>query len=332
MAQLIKLQDYISRYQMALHRYPTQFVRLKKMQWERVKQQWSSGEEIKEWEHVVEQEETSSKARFRFLKFFHNKKTQKSEVVEDIESVDVSSELISDEDELPVEESTLFFEPNIVYQPETIEDLKRMFINQFFQFQIKWASSTLREKSYVDPKYLRDTLLRTILQNLPDNYLIFYYPIMQVKKAPLELDVIILTPTDCYCITVVEHENMAVYVGNSERFWTKKIGKTDKKILNPMIQLNRMESILSQLFSKNNVEIPIRKVLLSRNGYFDYPGSIYNVKFIDKRDYSNWIMSLRKSSSPMKKMQIHAAQTILNHVQTTSFNRDIWNVKEEEEN
>lgn len=330
MAQLIKLQDYISRYQLALHRYPTQFVRLKKVQWERVKQQWLSGKEIQQWEHVVEQQETRSKGRFPFLKIFHIKKTDKSEEAEDIETVDVSSELMSDETELAEEESTLFFEPNIVYQPQTIEDLKRLFMNQFFQFQIKWASSTIREKSYVDPKYLRDTLLRTILQRMPDNYLVLYYPIIQVKKAPLELDVIILTPTDCYCITVVEHENMAVYVGNSDRFWTKKIGKIDRKILNPMIQLNRMESILSQLFSKNNIEIPIRKVLLSRNGYFDYSGSVYNVQFVDKRDYRNWMMSLGKSSSPMKKMQIHAAQTILSNVQTTSFTRDIWNVGEEE--
>ena len=58
---------------------------------------------------------------------------------------------------------------------KTLEELKKMFIDQFFHFQLKWASSTLREKSYVDPKFLRDTLLRSILQTLPDNYLILYY-------------------------------------------------------------------------------------------------------------------------------------------------------------
>lgn len=31
MAQLVKIQDYISRYQIDLARYPTQFVRLKKV-------------------------------------------------------------------------------------------------------------------------------------------------------------------------------------------------------------------------------------------------------------------------------------------------------------
>ncbi|RTQ93333.1 nuclease-related domain-containing protein [Lysinibacillus telephonicus] len=330
MAQLVKLQDYISRYQMNLTRYPTQFVRLKKSQWERVKHQWLSGEEIPEWEHIDNQEEIQEpKRRISLLKKFKFKKQELEE--EDIEKVDVSNELINQEDEIQEEETTLFFEPKIVYYPSTLEELKRMFFDQFFHFQIKWASSTLREKSYVDPRFMRDTMLRSLLQRFPDSYLVFYYPIVKVKKAPVELDIILLTPTECICITVVEEENSAVFVGNSDRFWTKKVGKIDKKVLNPIIQLNRMESIISQLFINNDVEMPIRKVLLSRNGYFDYPGSIYNVQFVDKREYPKWMLQMKRSTSPMKRMQMHAAQTILQSVQTTSFNRDIWNAEQQEE-
>ncbi len=331
MAQLVKLQDYISRYQMNLTRYPTQFVRLKKSQWERVKHQWLSGEEIPEWEHIENDDEMQlPKKGFSLFKIFTFKKQEQEE--EDIEKIDVSNELDNQEDDIQDEETTLFFEPKIVYYPKTLEELKRMFFDQFFQFQIKWASSTLREKSYVDPKFMRDTLLRNLLQRLPDSYLVFYYPILKVKKAPVELDIVLLTPTECICITVVEEENLAVYVGNSDRFWTKKVGKFDKKMLNPMIQLNRMESIISQLFTNNGVEMPIRKVLLSRNGYFDYLGSIYNMQFIDKREFPNWLQQIKRSTSPMKRMQMHAAQTILQSVQTTSFNRDIWNVEQQEEN
>ncbi|MEL3962040.1 nuclease-related domain-containing protein [Lysinibacillus endophyticus] len=325
MAQLVKLQDYISRYETALTRYPTQFVRLKQNQWDRVKTQWLSGEELPNWEHIETDEENEEpKERFTFFK----KIFRRNETEENIEEVNVENELVDNDEIIPEDETTtLFFEPKIVYHPQTLEELKVMFLDQFFHFQLKWASSTLREKSYVDPKFLRDTLLRNILQQLPDSYLIFYYPIIKVKKAPVELDVIILTPTECICITVVENDNMAVYVGNSERFWTEKVGKVDKKILNPLIQLNRMESVISQIFTNQGVDIPIRKVLLSRNGYFDYPGSLYNVQFIDKREFPKWLMQLKRSISPMKRMQMQAAQSILNHVQTTSFNRDIWNVE-----
>ena len=335
MAQLVKLQDYISRYQIDLARYPTQFIRLKKGQWDRVKYQWQSGSAIQRWEHIeTGEEEIVEKPKFTFLrKFFPARSVKEAEVEpeeEDIESVDVTNELIGD-DYFPEEETTLNFEPNMVYNPKTFEELKKVFIDQFFHFQMKWASSTLREKSYVDPKYMRDTLLRSMLQTLPDNYLVFYYPILRVKKAPIELDILIMTPTECICVTVLEQEDQAVFVGNSERFWMKKVGKNEKKLLNPMIQLSRMETIVAQLFAQEGVEIPIKKVLLTRNGYIDYPGAAYGVQFVDKRKFPEWMQHLKKTASPMKHMQIRAAQTILKTVQTTSFNRDIWNVEKKED-
>ena len=54
MAQLVKLQDYVSRYQSDLKRYPTQFVRLKKQQWDRTKEEWDRGSFNSDW---IEKEE-----------------------------------------------------------------------------------------------------------------------------------------------------------------------------------------------------------------------------------------------------------------------------------
>jgi len=71
MAQLVKIQDYISRYQIDLARYPTQFVRLKKGQWERIKRQWELGEDISEWQHIHNETEVDTleeKERFSFIK------------------------------------------------------------------------------------------------------------------------------------------------------------------------------------------------------------------------------------------------------------------------
>ncbi|WP_332649447.1 NERD domain-containing protein [Lysinibacillus sp. 54212] len=331
MAQLVKLQDYISRYQIDLARYPTQFVRLKKNQWDRVKRQWEAGDEIEQWEHIepatlVEEEEVD-KSRFSFLKKLLPTRATNDSMAEDgvAESIDVSNE--PDEDYIPEEESTLHFEPNIVYNPKTLDELKRMFMDQFFHFQMKWASSTVREKSYVDPKYMRDSFLRTCLQSLPDCYLLFYYPILQIKKAPIELEIILLTPTECIIIKLLEEDDQAVYIGSSDRFWVKKVGKIEKKTLSPIIDLNRSEAILSQLFQQEGVEVPIRKVILSRNGYIDYPGTAYGIQIVDRRKFSEWMQGIKKSVSPMKHMQIRAAQSMLKTCQTTSFQRDIWHVE-----
>ncbi|MER2048341.1 MAG: nuclease-related domain-containing protein [Solibacillus sp.] len=330
MAQLIKLQDYISRYEIDLARYPTQFIRLKQNQWERIKYQWQTGETIERWEHI-EEEVQEEKKKSLFQKLFPFKKDVPEEEQEDIEKVTISNEWATEGDSHQEEDTTLNFEPNLVYTPKTLEELKKMFIDQFFHFQMKWASSTLREKSYVDPKFMRDTLLRSMLQTLPDNYLVFYYPILRVKKAPIELDIIIMTPTECLCITVLEQESQAVYIANSERFWLKKDGKNEKKVLSPLIQLNRMEKVVEQIFHQNNIELPIRKVLLTRNGYIDYPGTMYGISFVDKRKFPEWMAQLKHSVSPMKHMQIRGAQAILNTVQTTSFHRDIWNTENKED-
>lgn len=324
LAQLIKLQDYISRYQIDMNRYPAQFIRMKKNSWERVKKEWETGNLIQHSEHVDERdeiEEVEVKKRFSLIKKLF-KRNQYTEEVHEMPEED-SIEVNNNEERLLDDETTLYFEPNIIYNPQTLEELKKIYIDQFFHFQMKWASSTVREKSFVDTRFLRDSFLKTVLQTLPDNYLVLYYPVMKLKNAPIELDIIILTPLECLCITLVEWEDFAVFIGNSERehFWIKKIGIHDKKVLNPLIQLNRMESIISRLFSQNKVEMPIRKVLLSRNGYFDYPGTIYNLQFIDKREYPKWIQDIRHSTSPMKHMQIQAAKTLLRSVQTTSYNR-----------
>ncbi|KGR91108.1 hypothetical protein CD30_07515 [Ureibacillus massiliensis 4400831 = CIP 108448 = CCUG 49529] len=326
MAQLIKLQDYISRYQIDLNRYPAQFIRMKKNGWNRMKSDWETGDTVNNvpsWGQVEESEQEQKPKETIFKKLFSKKRNSNKEEMVDI--TENNEENLPIEEELIDDETTLYFEPTIIYRPQTTEELKKIFLDQFFHFQIKWASSTLREKSYVDPKYLREGFLRTILQSLPDNYLVLYYPIIKVKKAPVELDIIILTPLECLCITMVEHENLAVYIGNSERerFWMKKVGDTEKKVLNPLIQLNRMEAIISQLFHLQDVDMPIRKILLSRNGYFDYPGNVFNVQFVDKREYENWMQHLKQSTSPMKHMQILAAKTILNHVETTSYNRTL---------
>lgn len=324
MAQLVKLQDYVSRYEKDLKRYPTQFVRLKKQQWERTKEEWDKGAFNTAWiETEVEEEEIEKKSFFS--KLF---KRNKEEIPVDEENWKHSE--LDDEDSIQEEAATLHFEPKLVYNPQTIEELKRMYLDQLFHFQLKWASSTLQEKSYVDPKFMRDSLLRTLTQRLPDNYFLFYYPILKLKKAPIELDIILVLPTEIICIVLLEEKNLDAFIGNSDRFWLRKTGKEEKKVLSPMINVNRMESILLQIFNKEEIDLPIRKVVLSRNGYIDYPGSSFNVQFIDSRKYPEWFLSLKNSPSPMKHMQFKAAQAILNLVQTTSYSRSAWDVENEE--
>lgn len=316
MAQLVKLLDYISRYENDLTRYPNQFLRLKRYQWDRMKIQWETGSDHSMWEQVPEEEVKERKGFSSLFRFFGSRKDEQEAVeVQEIENSE--------------EEDDFGFSPNIVYTPDTIEQLRKLYLDQLFHFQMKWASSTLMDKSRIDPKYMRDSLLRSFTQSLPDSYLLFYHPIIKLQKAPVELDIVIVTPVECMCITVLEEEDLAAFSGSSNRFWTKRSRDKESKLLNPLISLNRMGKIVAQLFHEKEINFPIKKYLISRNGYIDYPTSAFDVKVVDRRTYDAWFSSISSITTPLKFAQFQAAQAILDVGQTTAMSRLFENEEEE---
>lgn len=204
-------------------------------------------------------------------------------------------------------------------------DLKKLekqpFLDGIFEFQLKWASSTVREKSYVDKEFYNDPNLKYFLQRFPDTYLVLYKPIFKLKKAPIEVEIIIISPTTTWLITMLEGEEDSVFLGSNERFWIERIGKQTKKVLSPMIELDRMDGIVRTLFSLYGVELPIRKVILNRTGYFDFPEVPYDVELVEKRNYDEWFSNLRNMSSPLKHMQLKAGNVLLQYCQTVCVRR-----------
>lgn len=309
MAQLVKLLDYVSRYENDLTRYPTQFIRLKRHQWERMKVQWETKSSHTMWDKLLDdevvEEVEEKKNFFSFLNVFGARK----------------EELATEElEEVPKEEE-FGFSPSILFKPKTIEELRKLYLDQLFHFQMKWASSTLMDRSRIDPIYMRDSLLRTFTQLLPDSFLLFYNPVIMIQKAPIELDIIIVTPVECMCITVLEAEDLAVFIGSGERFWLKKASVNETKLLNPLIALNRNEKVLKKLFEDNEVNFPIKKYLISRNGYIDYPNVSFDIKIIDKKSYDQWFASIRSITTPLKLAQFQASKAILDVARTTAMSR-----------
>lgn len=98
--------------------------------------------------------------------------------------------------------------------------------------------------------------------------------------------------------------------------------KRSKKILNPLIGLNRMEQIVRSIYRTHDIEHSVKKILLSRNGYIDYAAEPYQVEFVDARKYEEWFYELRKSKAPLKFKQMKAAQVLLEHSQSIYFDRE----------
>ncbi|WP_110114167.1 nuclease-related domain-containing protein [Bacillus sp. CGMCC 1.16541] len=309
MAQLIKLQDYVSRYEQDPYQYPARFIQLKKKNWNNVRASFEKGDISLMFSHV-EQEELAGKSE------------EKQSFIKTVRKF-----FKKEDEELVVEER--FSEPHVekslssfTTTPQTFEDLKILFLENVFKLQVKWASSTLWEYSNVEREFYHDPTLKYFLQRFPDTYLVMYKPIFVIKKAPVEVDVVLIGPNDTWCISMIERKDNSVFQYSKERFWDEWVGDEKRKVLNPLIGLNRTEKIVRQLYEANNVELPIKKVVLSRTGYIDCPVPPYGITFVDRRNYDSWFHELRGNSMPLKYNQLKAAHVLLGRSQATYLTRD----------
>lgn len=323
MAQLIKLQDYVSRYAQDIYLYPARYVRLKKKKWAGLKNKWENPEP-QQLPSEGNKQQAVDKANPLFQKI--------KSLVRQPETTDSEFNMTPMPSEEEQESLMGPQEPEQLGRIKTEEDLKQHFLDQLLPFQLKWASSTLTEKSFIAREYTTDATLKFLLQRFPDTFLILYKPIFLLKKAPVEAEIIMITPAAAICIAICEAENDSVFVGSKDRFWVKKTKDQQMKILNPLIALDRTESIVKSLFDLHDVELPVQKLLMSRNGYFDYPQPPYGVHFIEKRNFNEWFTVQRGMKSPLKHMQLKAAQVLLQYCQTTSVRRLEWENRPKNEN
>ncbi len=321
MAQLVKLQDYISRYEQDIFTYPSRFVRIKKQQWKQTKENWeNNGMDASNLSFSASDDEwdtSNSGKRSFFGKLSEMLKTKQKETEEPQEQA--------------VEEDPLEFTAAIQHNPATVDELKQQYLDQLYRFQLKWASSTIVEKSYFSSKYYFEEKLKFFLQRFPDTFLLLYKPVFLLKKAPIEAEVILLTPADTWCITFMEEENSAVFIGSNDRFWLKRSKTGEQKVLNPLLALNRTERIVQNIYKLYKIELPIHKLIISRNGYIDYPNASFGVQLAEARNFEQWFQKMRGFKSPLKHMQLKGAQALLQHCQTSSIKRVEWEAPTEAE-
>lgn len=325
MGQLIKLQDFISRYEQNIFSYPGRFVRLKVQQWERTKENWenegmdAANLSIPSAAPSIEDEKQKQPLFGKIMGMLGRNQIEEEQIPLTVET---------DKGDDP-DESSMQFSASFSTKPSNLEELKLQFLEQLFKFQMKWASSTLSEKSFLDSSYYHDENLKFFMQRFPDTFLFLYRPVFLLKKAPIEAEIIMLTPTEVWCITFIEREDSAVFVGSNDRFWLKRNKNQEQKVLNPLLALNRTEKIVKKIFQIDGIDLPIHKLVLSRNGYIDFPNAPLGTEFVEKRNFETWFQRMRLLKSPLKHMQLKGAQSLLRYCQTTSVRRLEWDVSEE---
>lgn len=301
MGQLLKMQDFVSRYETDLIRYTNQFIRLKKQQWEKFRENWENGPEEEEEAPAPEE---SRQVLSRMKQWLKRKDT--AEIEEQAAPVS------------PAPPGELDFAPQLAFLPETEDQLKKLFLDQLFRFQLKWASSTLLQQSEIPAALYFDPDLKYFLQRFPDTFLLMYRPVLSFKKAVLEMEHLLISPMAVWCIAFVEKEKDAVFFGSNGRFWKKRTARNEEKILNPAIALARTEKIVRSILKRHDITFPVERALICRNGFIQWPDAPDGLHILDKRPHAEWFRHQRNLRSPFKYMQLKAAQVLLNECLATN--------------
>ncbi|MGR9049020.1 NERD domain-containing protein [Halobacillus faecis] len=300
MAQLIKLRDYISRYETNIYQYPSQFVKLKSDHWNKMKKRFEQGWSERPIEESIRREEDMQKG---IKKFFKKKPREEEEK--------------NRED--PVSEDSF---------PSTEEELKQYYLDGLVPFQLKWATTTLREKSFLDPSYKQNSDLKYFLQRFPDTFLLMFEPVGQMKSAELEIDHLLIGPSGIEIIALLSHQNGEAIHATSEKSWYIEKEGVQSKVLSPMHSLRRTETFVKSVLNKYQLDFPYRKIVLSKDMSFISGQVPYRTDWIGKDRYSSWLHEKRSVRAPLKHDQLKVAEALMKHCRTIAVKRPEWDMDE----
>ncbi|RXI98630.1 NERD domain-containing protein [Anaerobacillus alkaliphilus] len=296
MAHLIKLEDYVSRYQYDMYRYPSQFSRLKRERWDRLKIEWENSKiknKITTEQPVIEEQKSTIINAFSMIKKWYKGEEEEQD---------------NEQDEVD----------RYRFRYTTLEELKPIFLRELYDFQLNWASSTLREISTLKKQYYYDATLKWLLQSFPDNYFVLYYPTVSYPKAPVQFDILLIGPTDIWCIVNLDGSENTIFHKFSDRYWLEVKAGEERKVVNPFLSLNRMSTIVKRILADTDLDMNVKKVVYTKNGYIDVETPKNVATFLDQRSIYEWNEKMKKNSSPIKSVQLKFSQCLLDVCQTNS--------------
>lgn len=280
-AQLIKLKDYISRYEWNVYQYASRYIRLKKEHWRDLYDFWEY--QRSDTEDLFVKEEISS------IPFLH-----KSIIKNKIKDITTETEL------------------------------RQFFLDELFPLQLKWATSTVTNLSFYDEKYTKDPTLKYFLQRFPDIYLLMYDPVFHVKNTVMDGEIILISPFQIEIIHCLKSSRENTYIAEDHRKWYIDTPAERKTMISPLVALNRTKHIVESILSKENIHLPITKVVLAKENQILYSVEPYATKFIGSSEYDEWFQNKRRIQSTLKNMQLKAAELLLNHCSSVYVKRPEW--------
>lgn len=308
LAQLIKLEDYVSRYEWDLYRYSSQYIKLKKERWKELHTEWELAKQNGLFDDVPDfHDEIEKQPKVHKWNIFKRKQRQK-----------ITSETLIEEQE--ADKADLYRKLRLMSET----DLKQYFLDELYPFQLKWATSTLSRVSNVHGKYQKHPHLKYFLQRFPDTYFLMYRPIFDIQNAAVEADIVLINPIGIEIISFIDLPKGHTIMAGDERTWHIEANDRRERMLNPSISLRRTEKFIQGMLHKDSIEFPIRKTILSRTNQIISATAPYKTNIVDYTSYPNWFAERQRLRSPIKNIQLKAADAILKHCQTDAVTRPDW--------
>lgn len=152
-----------------------------------------------------------------------------------------------------------------------------------------------------------------------------YNPIFNIKQAPIDGEIILISPRGIEIISILENSEKVRYLAGDDKTWVQDTIDKETAIMSPLIGLKRSEHIIKSILNTEELAFPIHKTILSRTNNIVFSSEPYNTSVIGKFQFEEWFTEKRKLKSTLKRQQLKVTELLLKYCLTTATKRPEWN-------
>lgn len=199
------------------------------------------------------------------------------------------------------------------YEPEELKMLR--FLHGRMRLTPKDYSHFLNlEKGFSGEKIFDE-----LLEESPEEWTILHDLLFDYSNTFFQIDSLLITG-DCIYIFEVKNYEGDFYI-EQDRWYT---AQTNTEVKNPLLQLQRCESLLRRLLQELRVKTPLKALLIFINPGFHLYQSTMNLPAIFPAQIKRFMDKLKLKPQPANKNHLMLADKLMSlHLEETSFGRGL---------
>jgi hypothetical protein len=200
----------------------------------------------------------------------------------------------------------------MIYKPRT--ESNELLILKFLNSRMDLSDKDKQHYLNLKKGFEGEVLFDSLTEKLQCECLILNDLLLKFKNTTFQIDSLIIVPEDIYCFEVKNLEGDYFY--EQERLYMK----TRSEISNPLIQLNRSESLLRQLLSSLGFKIPITASVVFINPEFTLYQAPLDKPFIFPTQVNRYLKKLNTIPSKLTRKHTLLAEKLVSlHINDSPY-------------